>query len=84
MALTFFDFFAIEFNGDISPLVDKFNISGGIKSLGGPNINPLNCTILDNCVFENFILASEPFAKALQSFAKFLLKNLKLFLLLLQ
>ena len=31
-------------------------------------INPPDCIILDNWVFENFILANEPFAKALQIF----------------
>ena len=31
-------------------------------------ITPLNCTILDKCVFENFILADEPFAKPLHIF----------------
>ena len=28
--------------------------------------NPSNCTILDRWVFENFVLADEPFAKTLQ------------------
>ena len=29
---------------------------------------PPNCTVLENWVFENFILGDEPFAKALQIF----------------
>ena len=36
--------------------------------LGGPNRYPPNYTILDNWVFENFILANEQFVKALQIF----------------
>ena len=27
---------------------------------------PSNCTVLDKCVFENFILVDEPFAKSLR------------------
>ena len=57
-----FDYFAIEFTNDISPLAGRFNISR--KS----SINPPNCTILDNWVFENFILVDEPFAIALRIF----------------
>ena len=30
--------------------------------------NPPNCIVLDNWVFENFILADEPFAKVLRMF----------------
>ena len=37
--------------------------------------NPTNCTILDNQVFENFILADEPFAKPLQIFETCVLVN---------
>ena len=33
-----------------------------------PVINPPNCTILDNWIFENFILADELFAKVLRIF----------------
>ena len=34
----------------------------------GEIANLPNCTILNNWVFQNFTLADEPFAKALQSF----------------
>ena len=34
---------------------------------------PPNCTILDNWIFENFILADEPFAKALRIFETYVL-----------
>ena len=37
--------------------------------------NPLDCPILCNWVFDDFILAEELFAKALQSFETFLLVN---------
>ena len=37
--------------------------------------NPLDCTILCNWVFDNFILAVELFAKALQSFETCVLVN---------
>ena len=36
---------------------------------------PPDCTILDNYVFENFILADEPFAKALRIFETCVLVN---------
>ena len=39
------------------------------------NINPANCTSLNNWVFENFILANKPFAKALQIFETCILVN---------
>ena len=54
--------FFTEFADDIISLIGEPNI------LGGPKINPPNHTILDNWVFENFILADEPFAKALRIF----------------
>ena len=41
---------------------------GQPNKLGGANRNPLNCPILDNWVFENFISDYKPFAKALQIF----------------
>ena len=51
------------------------NDSGGaFDCVDGPKIlvlrviNSPDCTILDNLVFENFILADEPFAKALRNF----------------
>ena len=37
--------------------------------------NPPDCTILDACVFENFILADKPFAKALRIFETYVLPN---------
>ena len=37
--------------------------------------NPTNCTILGNQVFENFILADEPFAKPLRIFETCVLVN---------
>ena len=55
--------FFIEFPGDdIISLITEANI------LGGPNRNPPKCTILDNWVFEDFVLADETFAKDLQIF----------------
>ena len=47
---------------------ELFSIAGSLTRLNGSNINPLNCTILDNRVFQNFILADEPLAKALGIF----------------
>ena len=57
----------MELNNGISPLVES-NTSGEITLLGEPNINPPDCTISDNWVFENFILAYKPFVKALRFF----------------
>ena len=37
--------------------------------------NPPDCAILDNCVFENFILADKPFTKALGIFETCVLFN---------
>ena len=55
--------FFIEFPGDdIISLIIEANI------LGGPNRYPPKCTILDNWVFEDFVLADETFAKDLQIF----------------
>ena len=42
------------------------------------SINPLNCTILDSQIFENFILADELFAKALQILEICVWVNIKL------
>ena len=49
---------------DLSTFRIKSNpvFSNGPRSL---TLNPPKCTILDSWVFENFILADEPFAKAL-------------------
>ena len=44
-----------------------FDCVDGPKILVLPVINSPDCTILDNLVFENFILADEPFAKALKA-----------------
>ena len=38
-------------------------------------INPLDCTILDSWVFENFTLADKPFAKDLGMFETCVLVN---------
>ena len=38
----------------------------------GPNKNRPNCGMLDNWVFDNFILADKPFAKALRIFETYL------------
>ena len=46
------------------PFRAKPVFSNGLKSL--PKIPP-DCPILCNWVFDNFILADEPFAKALQA-----------------
>ena len=43
------------------------------KNEKGPN-SP-NCSILDSCVFEIFLLANEPFAKALRSLENFVSVN---------
>ena len=56
------DSFAVELTNDINTLVGRLNTSSGT------NRNFPNCTILNNYVFENFILAYETFAKALQIF----------------
>ena len=51
---------------------DKPVFSDGSKSLSR---NPPDCPILCNWVFENFILAEEPFANALPSFETCVLVN---------
>ena len=50
------------------------NITCGIAAIKSPRIPP-DCIILDNCVFENFVLADEPFAKALRIFETCVLLN---------
>ena len=59
---------------DVSTLPIKGNavFSNGPKS---PPKNPPDCTILDNWVFENFILAVESFETALQLFKTCVLVN---------
>ena len=49
----------------VFPIKDKAVVSNGPKSL--PK-NPPDCAILCNQVFDNFTLADDSFAKALQSF----------------
>ena len=46
-----------------------------VKKIGMPRITPPNCIILDNWVFQNFILANEPFAKALRLLGTCVLVN---------
>ena len=49
--------------------------------MGRPNISSeanrsyANCTVLDDWIFENFVLADEPFAKALHTFETCVLVN---------
>ena len=52
-------FFTLLFNAS-TPVG---NIACGIATSKSPRISP-DCTILGSWVFENFILADEPFAKA--------------------
>ena len=52
-------------------VLSTFPIKGNPFFSHGPKIipkNPPDCLILCNSVFDNFILADEPFAKALRSF----------------
>ena len=59
-----------------------FPIEGNPVLSNGPKIlpkNPSDCLVLCNWVFDNFILADEPFAKALQSFETCVLVNNNLF-----
>ena len=68
----------LQFNYLVSVLFNSFTyefatefivLNGGNKITIKPGIiNPPNCTILNNWVFESSILADEPFAKALQIF----------------
>ena len=57
------------------PINDNPVFSNGLKRL--PKNLP-NCTILCNWVFDDFILADEPFAKVLQSFETWILVNINL------
>ena len=54
------------------PIKSNPVFSNGPKSL--PK-NPPDCTILCNSIFDNFILADEPFAKALRNFETCVLVN---------
>ena len=71
----FFSTYILEFfkvwNHEI--INDSDGSNGVFDSKGEPNkdgigMNPPHCSILGNWVFENFMLADEPFAKALQIF----------------
>ena len=53
------------------------NITCGIAAINSPRTPP-NCIILDSSVFENFLLADKPFAKALRIFETFVSVNLNL------
>ena len=53
------------------------NITCGIAAIKSPRIPP-NCIILNSSVFENFILADKPFAKALRIFETCVSVNLNL------
>ena len=56
--------------------LSTFPIKGNLVFSNGPKSllnNPPDCTVLCNCVFDNFILAGEPLAKALRSFKTCLL-----------
>ena len=57
------------------PIKDNLVFINGSKSL--PR-NPPDFPILYNCVFNNFILADEPFAKAIRSFETCVLNNYNL------
>ena len=51
--------------------LSTFTINDNPIFINGPRIlprNPTDCTILDNWVFDNFILGDELFAKILRSF----------------
>ena len=57
---------------------NTFFIKGNPVFSNGPKIppkNPPNCPILSNWVFDNFILADDPFAKDLRSFETCVLVN---------
>ena len=56
----------------IFPIKGNSCLSNGHKSL--PK-NPPDCPILCNWVLDSFIIAAEPFAKALQSFETCILVN---------
>ena len=61
---------------------ESSTLNGKLTELSKPVIsvkNPPDYIILDNWVFENFILADEPFAEILQIFETFVLANDKLY-----
>ena len=68
----FFYSFGIELTNDSNSLAVKLDISDG------PSINRPNGAVLDNWFFLNFILAEEPFAKALRVFGTCVWVNDKL------
>ena len=51
---------------NLYPLVFLSEFIIAFYSIGGPNRNPPNCTILDNRVFEKLVLADESFSNALR------------------
>ena len=53
------------FNSFLSDFIIWFANNAISGSIGVPNRIPPNWTTLDNWAFEDFILANEPFAKAL-------------------
>ena len=58
--------------------LSTFYIRENLVFSNGPNSlhrNLLDCPILCNWIFDNFILVDEPFAKALQSLETFVLVN---------
>ena len=60
---------------------NTFFIKGNPVFRNGPKSLPKNppyCPILCNCIFQNFILANEPFGKALQIFETCVLVNYNL------
>ena len=55
----------------LANVLSTFFVKGNSAFSNGPKSllkNPPDCPILCNCVFDNFILAEELFAKALRSF----------------
>ena len=58
--------------------LSTFSIKGNPVFNNGPKSLPKNtsdCSVLCNCVFDNFMSADEPFPKALQSFETYVLVN---------
>ena len=68
----FLNEFSIEFASDGISLITGM---GRRNIFSEPNSNPTYFTILDNWVFENFILADTPFVKALWIFETYVSVN---------
>ena len=64
--------FFIESINEKHPLAGNIN---GLLVVSVENRNPHNCKSLDNRVFENFILANKPVAKALRIFGTCVIVN---------